>query len=181
MLFTSRLGKQITGSESDAFASNFQNIPDNTQAPAMIKAVRVNQYEGEYYFQITWELVDGDFKGCSVKQTIKPFERDDKKAERALNMLYRIFKLCDHRTDYVSIPANEELAELRGKVLDIKIGNGLIQGVERTWVREVWPHGDLDVTSGVKVVTSTPAISEPAPIHASSEPRIDDFLNDVPF
>lgn len=158
MLFKSRTGAAITGDESAAFSGNFATLPDNTQAPAMIKSFTVKEYDGETYFQLIWKLVDGDFKNAEVKQRITPFDVDDNRAQRNMNMLYRIFGLLNHKTDYIELPTDSDLAVMRGQVLDIKIGNGYIQGENRTWVREVWKSGELEVCTGeTKVVTSKPS------------------------
>lgn len=156
--FQSRTGKTINGSEENSFATNIRHLPDNTQAPAVIKKFTVQEYQGDTYYQIIWQLVDGDFKGSEVKQTIKPFEQDDNKAERALNMMFRIFTLGGLKTDFQDMPVNNDLAPLKGQIMAIKIGNGIIQGEERTWVREVWKEGELETCTGsTKIVTHAPS------------------------
>lgn len=162
--FKSRTGAPITGNEASSFSGNFANLPDNTQARAIIKSFTVQEYMGESYFQLIWKLVDGDFKNCEVKQRITPFEKDDNRAQRNLNMLYRIFNICEHRTDYEDMPQNHDLAEMKGMICSIKIGNGIIQGEERTWVREVWKEGEIETLTGeTKVVTGKPeAATAPA-------------------
>ena len=81
-----------------------------------------------------------------------------------MNMLYRIFTLAGHRTDYEDLPTNEQLSVMRNTILSIKVGNGIIEGQDRTWVREVWKEGDLEICTGeTKVTTGTPRTSTPAP------------------
>lgn len=156
-LFKSRTGAPVTGSESNAFAGNLSHLPDNTQAQAMIKSFTVQEYQGEIFFQIIWKLVDGEFKGAEVKQRITPYDADDNRAQRALNMLYRIFTICGHRTDYEETPTDSDLAEMKGTICAIKAGNDIIQGTERTWIREVWSEGKLETITGeTKVVTAKP-------------------------
>lgn len=162
-LFKSRTGADITGSDANSFSGNFKPLPDNTQATAAIKTFTIQEYEGETFFQVIWKLIDGEFKGSEVKQRIAPFDRDDNRAQRALNMLYRIFKLLGHRTDYEDVPTNEDLASMRNGILSIKIGNGVIEGQDRTWVREVWREGQLDVVTGeTKETGSKPRTSAPS-------------------
>lgn len=157
--FQSRSGRPVNGSEENSFATNFRSLPDNTQAPAVIKKFIVAEYKEDVYYQIVWQLVDGDFKGAEVKQTIKPFESDDNKAERALNMMFRIFTIGGLRTDFQDMPTNNDLAPLKGQIMAIKVGNGIIQGEERTWVREVWKEGELETCTGeTKVRTGTPSL-----------------------
>lgn len=160
--FQSRTGRPVNGSEENSFATNFRSVPDNTQAPAVIKKFSVQEYQGDTYYQVIWQLIDGDHKGAEVKQTIKPFEQDDNKAERALNMMFRIFTIGGLRTDFQDMPINEDLAPLKGQIMAIKIGNGIIQGEERTWVREVWKEGDLETVTGeTKVASSTATPAQP--------------------
>jgi hypothetical protein len=156
--FTSRTGKEITGSEENSFTSNFRSLPDNTQAVAMIKSFKENEYLGDKFYQIIWKLLDGDFANSEVKQSIRVFDADDYKAQTALNMMFRIFKLCNHTKEYTNPPTNEDLAELRGCILSIKIGNGIIGDRDTTWVREVWKEGEIETCTGeTKIVTSAPS------------------------
>ena len=158
--FNSRTGAPITGDEASSFSGNFRALPDNTQAPAMLKSFVEAEYQGEKFYQLIWKLVDGDFKGAEVKQRITPFDMDDVRAQRSMNMMMRIFKLCGHRTDYENPPTNSDLAPIKGQIMAIKIGNGIIQGEERTWVREVWKEGELETCTGeTKVVTGKPSSS----------------------
>lgn len=180
MLFTSRFGRQITGSEQASFSSVSSHIPNNTQACAMIKSFKINQFEGEHVFQILWKIIDGDFANKIVKQTIKPFEKKDSAAERHLNMLYRIFLLCGHRTDYMGMPDNDDLAKMNGNVLSIKIGNGIIQGQERTWVREVWHEGEIETKTGESDHAGEKNIHQPTN-QLSAEEMKKEVDRDVPF
>lgn len=161
--FTSRTGAKITGDSNSSFANNFPHLPDNTQACAMIKAFTQEEFQGELFYQVIWLLVDGDFKGATVKQRITPFDLNDTRAQRALNMMMRIMVFCEHPTEFHNPPSNADLAPMHGKILSIKIGNGIIQGEERTWVREVWKEGQLPTVTGeTKVMTSKPSEPKPA-------------------
>lgn len=157
MFFASKTGRPITGDEASSFSSNFRSLPDNTTCDAMIKSFRINNYLGEDYYQIIWQIVNGDFEGSDVKQRITHDDQDANRAERALNMLMRVLVLCEAKIDYETAPQNEDLAMLHGKILSIKIGNGIIQGEDRTWVREVHKAGVLPVSTGqIKVSTKEP-------------------------
>lgn len=146
--FKSRTGAPINGSEENSFTTNFRSLPDNTQAVAVIKSFTLKEYMGDKNYQVIWKLVDGDFKGAEVKQSIRPFEDDDNKAQRALNMMYRLLRLADHPIDFRDAPTDSDLATMKGKIFSIKTGFGIIQGEERTWVREVWRQGDIETCTG---------------------------------
>ena len=130
-------------------------------------------------------------RGAEDKQRITPFDADDNRAQRALNMMMRIMILCDHPTEFDNPPEDNDLAPMKGKILSIKIGNGIIQGEERTWVREVWKEGQLETMTGeTKVTTSKPA-SAPSAKEDSAFDRqrkreeakkgVDPLEDDVPF
>lgn len=146
--WTSRTGKPITGSDADSFVNHFPQIPDNTQANAVIKSFTVNTFEGEKSFQVIWQIVDGEFRGSQVKQSIRPYEIDDNKAQRNLNMLMRLFNLCNHKPSHGNEPTNDDLAPMKGTILCIKTGAGVYNGREFTNVREVHPEGTLEVETG---------------------------------
>ena len=88
---------EVTGSEDDAFAKSFKQIPDNTLALAKIDSFVNAEYQDNKYLSIDWQLMDGDFKGQKVNQKIKVFgdsrDKDPAKTRhRALNMLKLICK-----------------------------------------------------------------------------------------
>lgn len=174
--FQSRSGNPINGKEENAFAqSSFRNLPDNTQARAAIKRFTLQDYKGDLSYQIVWHLLDGDFKGAEVKQSIRPFEDDAVKADRALNMMFRVFTIGGLRTDFIDMPNNDDLAPLRGCIMSIKIGNGIIQGEERTWVREVWREGDLETCTGETRVRNEPPAQ---PHHDMNTPPLSSYASD---
>jgi hypothetical protein len=48
-------------------------------------------YEQEMSYQIKWQILDGDFKGCNVKQRIGVYDTKDYKAQVARNMFKRMW------------------------------------------------------------------------------------------
>lgn len=135
--FQSKTGKQLTGSEEDSFAGGFKIIPDGTTAPAMIKTFLINESDAmNQFYEIQWKLVDGEFKGTQVRQKIACFDTKAEKAERALNMLLRLFKLL--KIDPTeNAPTEEDLAPMQGKILGIKIQEWSMDGKNGNWVSEV--------------------------------------------
>lgn len=119
-------GQAITGNLQDAVLPDFELIPNNTTAPAQIKSFelvskKVNDKDTDFY-EVTWKITSGDFKGREVTQKIKAFDDKDTIAQRALNMLKLIYTLCKHTPKHSGIPTNEDHKPLIGKVLGIKIG-----------------------------------------------------------
>lgn len=146
-------GSTPTGSEAASFASNFLQIPDNTTANAKIKSFEPKEFDGQKSFQIVWVLLDGDYRNAMVKQSITPYAPETVKSDRAKEMFVRLYNLCDLKPKHANEPTKEDLKAFEGKTCSIKIGNGIIQGVERTWVREVHPANHLPVETGHTPVT----------------------------
>lgn len=188
-----RTGNKIDGSDANSFSSNFKSLPDNTVATAMVKSVLLNEYNGEKYYQLIWKLIDGEFESAEVKQRITPYDVDDNKAQRSLNMLMRLFKLSEVKLTHSEEPQDEDLAPMKNKIMCIKIGNGIIQGEERTWVREVHKKGELETCTGNTIVnTARPEsqskvaqqddlFNDSALSRNKSNPEVDNIDDDIPF
>lgn len=150
--YASRSGKVIDGSAENTFAGIMSLIPDGTTAPAFIKKFEKKTIEGvSPFYEVTWKIADGDFKNREVRQKIKVFDMDNEKADRALNMLVRLFKLCEFKPTHSGEPNDLDLLPLQGKMCGIKIqvwsmkksdGNQS----EGNWVSEVHPLDDSFVT-----------------------------------
>lgn len=191
-------GNKITGEADKAFLSDFSIIPENSKAVASIKKfVRVDKDANEYtgkqsYLEITYKLIDGDFKGREVSQKIKCFDGTDTSLERNLNMLMLVMKLCDFKPTHGGEPTAEELAGMQGTVLGIVIGEwsiakkdgGIMEGNN---VREVYSAEGFECETGVKVeskpepVTSMPESAftrDKARRDADAKEMMDD---DIPF
>lgn len=173
-------GQAPTGSEAASFASNFLQIPDNTTANAKIKSFEPKEFDGQRSFQIVWTLTDGDYRGAMVKQSITPYAADAVKADRAKEMFVRLYNLCELKPKHANEPTKEDLTAFNGKVCSIKIGNGVIQGVERTWVRECHAANHLPVETGHTAVTLGLPI-ESAFSRNPKNTQPENLSDDVPF
>ena len=95
---------------------------------ATIKAMKVvhkeaSEYaEAQTYIQVTYKLLDGDFKGREVTQKIKCFEGKPEQIERNKNMLMLVMKLCDFQPSHSNEPTDEDLGRMCDKVIGIVIG-----------------------------------------------------------
>lgn len=167
--WTSPTGETITGDPSVAFIKEFSVIPEGTMAIAAIHAAimvskEATQYsEIDKYIDITYKLMDGDFKGREIHQKIKVFFGKPEAIARNLNMLKLVMDLCKFKPTHNGEPTNEDLRNLVGKVVGIKIGEwsapkkdgGIMEG---NFVREVHPSAGFKCETGVKaeVVHSRP-------------------------
>ena len=97
----SQLG-EITGSADEAFAKQFQQIPDGSHLLAKIKEFNRETYGHNEYLEIIWQIVGSEFDGQQVRQKIRCWDSDPKKQHRAKSMFMYLHKL------YNLQPANRE-------------------------------------------------------------------------
>jgi hypothetical protein len=189
--WSSELG-EVTGSESDAFAKTFRQIPDGTMALAKIESFINAEYNGNKYLVINWLLTDGDFKGSKVEQKIKvfgdPMAKDSAKARhRALNMLKLIYQLYNAKPKHSGDPTNADLAVFHGKSAGIKIRETEPndQGRSYNWVSEVHDSKGFKCETGITLVVTHTNVSNNNGIFDSAFNRnesLDTVLDeDLPF
>lgn len=183
-------GKLITGALEDARVPEFSIIPNNTTAFAQIKSfdlIRATDYQGnpEQFYQITWKIAKDKFKGREVVQKIKAFADTPEKIDRALNMLKLIMNVCGFKLSHDNAPTEQDLSQMQGKVLGIKIkewsapkkdGSGFIEG---NFVSEVYPASDFVAETGIKLSPKSivdSAFSRQATLSATAQ-----FKDDSPI
>ena len=170
-------GSSPSGSDSASFASNFGHVPEGTQANAVITNFVPSDFGGEKLYQVTWRLLDGDFANTMIKQSINPFSADEKKANRSKNMFMRLYNLAELKPTHANAPTEQDLLPFIGKKCSIKAGNGIIEGKEKTWIREIHAVDKLEVKTGHTVVAT--GFPDSA---LSRNPRVvDDLVSDIPF
>ncbi len=180
-----------TGKAEDAFISDMTIIPNGTAAKAQILKIEIvdkdNKFTGpQKFIEVSWKLIDGDYKNREVKQKIKVFNGDENQLRRARNMLMLLLNLCQHKIAHDNEPTVFDLLPIHGKVLGIKIrewsmekqdGSGVMEG---NFISEVHLADDKFVTeTGVK---SQPKIPKSKNRSYSDIPNIADTLDDsIPF
>lgn len=178
-------GKNLTGSDEDSFASGFGIIPNNTTARAVLKKIEIEDWGGESFIQCQWKIIEGAFKDQTTRQKIHVYDTKPQKADRARNMLVRLYKIAD-----VSLPTGEptdkDLAALQGKIMGIRVleyytpfpdcKNG-------NWVSEVHsPNADFVCKVGDKLDPPTPKQSVKQASDAFFSPTgTNDFNDEIPF
>ncbi len=191
----SRLGNTITGSDKDSFLPDFTVIPNGTTAKAQIKKFelieKTNTYTGseEAFYEIVWKIIDGEFKNREVSQKIKPFVEKPEAIDRALNMLKRVFDLCNYKPTHGNAPTNQELLAMNNKILGIKIrewaqpkkdGSGFAEG---NFVSEVHAINEqFKAEVGVKM--QPPVVSSSTPesaLNRNPKGQPIDLDSDIPF
>lgn len=171
----SQSGTKIDGSVENSHVQQFKVIPDNTRAVVSIKDVVLKNIQGDEFYQATYKIIDGDFKGEEVRHKIKAFDHDTKKRDREVNMFMRLFKLCGKQVTGNTAPGSEELAQLKGCVIGIRIQEWFFDGKEGNWVSEIHPSDGFVSEAGKKAERDLSTAF-------SRNPRTDSGLdNDVPF
>jgi hypothetical protein len=159
-----------TGLPQDSFVGDFTVIPESTQASATIKQFclieKQNEYKGinEKFYQVTFKLLDGDYKSREVTLKIKCFDGKPEQIQRNLNMLKLILQLCDFQPTHTNAPTDQDLMATIGKSVHVKIGEYSIPRndgtcMEGNFVREVHKIGSIETETGVKKVTQQPVNS----------------------
>jgi len=117
-------GEAPTGTAEASFVSDFSIIPDGTTAPAQIKEFKLEDSNQSYpsaFYEITYKVTDGQFKGREVRQKIKCFDAKPNIADRSLNMLKRVYDLTSHKPAHVEAPSTADLRPMVGRIVGIKI------------------------------------------------------------
>lgn len=154
----------------DSGAKSFEDIPDNTQLVACVTDGKWDEYEGEEYINLTWTVLDGDYKNRKVFQKIKCKNSDTGKAQKALRMLAAIDKNAGGELMKLGTePSSDDIAmHLSNKPMAIKVLIWEINGKSGNWIAAVSP---VNGTAGTQHI----AASKPSP------PAMDDFDDDLPF
>ncbi len=159
--WTTSTGKQVTGSEEDSFIMDFTSIPNNTKARAKIKKLEEGKnYKDEPNFQITWEITDGEFKGRIIKQNLDVFSSDDKKSDKAKNMLARLSVIVNQPFPSDRAPVNSDFLPVINKIAGIKVRempttNKKGEEITTNFISEIHQAGNDWVSeTGVKIEPS---------------------------
>jgi hypothetical protein len=74
----------------DLGGGDFEPIPNDTQAHAMIDEAKWDSYEGDEYISLRWTVIDGDYKGRKIFQKVRVKDADPKKSDKSKQMLVAI-------------------------------------------------------------------------------------------
>lgn len=154
--------------------NEFEVIPDNTNALAVITNAEwreANEYNGKH-ISLTWDIVEGEFKGRKVFQKIKLFESDKAKALKAQKMLIAIDANCKGAIAQAGVePTVQGLASLLHSPMYIMIKEYEMNGNKGNWICAVSErkHG---AQQAQQTQTSAPVTGQEPPM---------DFDDDIPF
>ena len=171
-------GGMPDGSAEHAHMQAFTIIPDGTMAAAMIKSIENKEFpDSAPFIQVTWKLVNSDFKGNEVRQKLDIFNPDIKKSDRAKQMFMR---LCILTGCEIQRATDDDLLQFKNKIIGIKIQEWQLNGKEGNWVSELHPAGGdfVAITGTKKEVVHTQGVESALTRNAAVHPGLTD---DIPF
>lgn len=124
--------------KAGSFDSNaFEVIPENTKALAIISAAewREPDQNNAKHISLTWEIVEGEFKGRKVFHKIKLFDADKSKALKAQKMLIAIDANCKGAIVNAGVePTQQGLQSLLHSPMYIMIKEYEMNGNKGNWI-----------------------------------------------
>lgn len=154
--------------------NGFELIPDNTKALAIISNAewRDANEHNERHINLTWDIVEGEFKGKKVFQKVKLFESDKSKQLKAQKMLIAIDANCKGVIASAGVePTIQGLQSLLHSPMFIHIKTWEMGDNKGNWVAAV---------SERKKGQQQTAQQQTSPAAQSQEPAMD-FDSDIPF
>lgn len=185
MTFWNTTNGILDGKEESSFTNvgSMILIPNNTYARAIIIKPEIKEitFNGQIdrFYSFTYKLIDGEFKDAEVQQKVRAFGAPSPKRDRAINMLYRLFKLCSvpMREDGSS-PTEFDMLQFIGKTLGIRIQEWQQNGKEGNWVSEVHSAEGFETKTGTKLALKS---HDHSPYKTESLEEYDKMQGDLPF
>ena len=177
-------GDTPSGTAEASHVGEFGIIPDGSQAPAQIKEFMLIEDPKKLY-EVTFKIASDPFKGREVRMKIKCFDDKPTVKDRGINLLKRIYDLCNHKPTHNNAPTTQDLYPMIGKVLGIKIREFVGTKADGSpsngnYVSEIYPADkDFETITGVKLDVYV----SPVETAFSRNPRTEnnDLGADVPF
>lgn len=82
--------KPVQAKTSFEVDTNPPPIPSGTLIKSIVTEAKWADYQGDQYINIRWDVIEGQFKGRVIFQKIRVQDTDDKKRDRAIEMLAAI-------------------------------------------------------------------------------------------
>ena len=164
-----------TTNTMDMGGGDFKVIPDNTSVTAIIEDAKWDEYEGDRFIKLTWQIIAGEYKGQKIFHKVKVEDTDPKKRDRQIKMLIAIDANAGGKLAQLGRePTDDDLVmHLSNKPMAIVLMIWDMNGKTGNWVSKVGP------VSGKAAPAQTPAQTAPAP--KTKAPSEDDFDDDIPF
>ncbi len=189
--FTLSTGEQAK-SQSTAEVSTgggFDPIPSGTIVLAQVDEAKWDNYNGEDYINVKWQVVGKEYTGRIIFQKLHVEDADAKKADRSIQMLLAIdFNSNKQLAKTGAKPTNESLATLCNKPMGLSLDVWEIEKEDGTvasgnWVTMIASKEEagriLKERGGNPKAEPKPAPVKTAPATSpTTQPVVDD---DLPF
>ena len=146
---------QITEEEkAGTFESGggFEPIPAGTQLKACIDDAAWDDYEGDFYINVTWSVLEGEFTNRKVFQKIRVRDDDPKKRDKALRMLAAIDANAGGKLMESGAEPDDNALQIAlvNKPMIIKVGVWEMDDRKGNWIQKVAPiTSTLDLDEGM--------------------------------
>lgn len=175
-------GKVATGALADAMTPTFGLIPNNTVALASLESIQFDKYQDNPEFiNIKWLIKEGKYAGFMVRHKLDVNSTSTEKRDRALNMLVRLFKICEVTPQNPeAAPTQVDFDKCKSKELGIRILQW--QSVDQytgevkdgNWVSMIYPLSEYEYQEGKFLEAPKSAVM-------NMQKSTDVELEDVPF
>jgi len=171
--WTKSTGEQATGNVAD---NDFSALPEGAYKCIISKA-EVKQYQGDYYINMRFDVVEGTFAKRIVFGRLNCWHSEDKKRDRAIELLMKAYSVTNTKVPDDE-PTDTDLVKLCDKPLMVKFGNFTPEGKTEA-MNFIQNFEAISKTVTPRTPKNVPAAAKPAQV---AEPSLDgDVTDDIPF
>jgi hypothetical protein len=177
-IFSLSTGKKAESTGSAELGGSSEPIPEGTKVRAIITEAKWDEYQGERFIKLRWDVVSGEFAKRVIFHKVKVYEPDPKKADKHRLMLAAIDFNCGGKLSKIDgEPSEIDLIKcLSNKPMVIRLGVWTIDGKSGNWLQAVESGKPAPAEKSEPKPESKPA-PKPAP-----EPEVAPIDEDIiPF
>lgn len=140
---------------------DFEVIPKDTNCLAMISEAKWDDYAGEEYISLKWNILEpSQYKNRVIFHKLKVMQEDKNKAKKAQQMLLAINHNANGKVHELKAkPTNEDLQKnLNYKPMMINLQVWDLDGRKGNWISSVKPKGENVADKVIPVVVEKGAI-----------------------
>lgn len=178
-------GESATNTDGtfESGGGDLEPIPNKTGCIAAIEEAKWDDYEGDEYISLKWQIAKpSEYQNRVVFQKIRVMDRDPKKADKAKRMLAAIDANAGGKLSKLTgKPSDTDLmSALMGKMMAIKV---MVWRIEKDDNGNPLPADEVKKGNWISAVS--PAKSkqkhpDPEP-HPAPQNNVDDYDDDIPF
>lgn len=168
-------GSFPSGSEEASFTSNFRIVPNNSRLLATINSFDKKVGSNGIWWQVSWEIYQGEYKGNIIWQPLFLNSSDQKSSDRNKEMYARIFVLCGQQIPKLE-PMQHELSLLENKLCGLKITQSTYTDRDGN-LRE--KNNIVEVHSSVGFKEELGVMIEPKAAKSKSQSRLGSVIDEL--